>query len=455
MRDELALLLTALLWAAPLVVAAGCGNDDADDGFVSDDDDDDDSDGPVDSSWGVVEACDATQSGGFGDWYQSGNGILVHGDTPEDAQLAQQVFGWYSEYVDDFQIVAYEDLTDDDLQHNLFVIGHPASNPLLVEMNGSLPVYFEQDGFFFGGYRWDGAANGIALVHPSPFAAGAWVLLYVGNSRDGSYATFTVQTGARDFQALHSSWTLHLEGDLCRDGDVWGFYPPWADDYRAGWEAWVDSLETTEGEHHLFHYLPDSDAADDIAAIAEIQETAYGTILDQLEVSALDRKIDWYFYPDNATKGDVTGNDGNGHANAMNYEVHGVYNGQVQLVGAHEDVHIVAYHRVGDTSYALMGEGLAVMVDGVWWGQPLDDWAAQFLDAGDIPPLVELIDAFWDYDDTLTYPLAGHFAGFLRDGWGMDVVKELYVAGDLESAMTTELGMSAAEVDAAWRATID
>lgn len=340
------------------------------------------------------------------------------------------------------------------MQRNLFVIGYPDSNPLLTEMNGSLPVYFDEDGFFFGGYRWDAAANGITLIHPSPFADDAWVLLYAGNSLDGSLATFTVWSGARDYEAVHSGWTLHLEGDLCRDGDMWGFYHPWADDFRAGWEAWVASLETSEHEHHIFHYQAGSDAAGDIDLIANVQETAYGTILDQLEVSGLDRKIDGYLYPDNHTKGDVTGNDGNAHAVPMNYESHGVYNDQLQAIGAHEDVHIVAYHRIGDAGYALLGEGLAVMVDGGWWGESLDYWATQFHDAGQIPALVDLIDGFWDYDDTMTYPLAGHFAGFVRDEWGMDVFKELYTAGDLDAAFISELGLTTGEVEAAWLASI-
>lgn len=35
---------------------------------------------------------------------------------------------------------------EDDRERNLFVIGHLATNPLLEELNGLLPVYFEDGG---------------------------------------------------------------------------------------------------------------------------------------------------------------------------------------------------------------------------------------------------------------------------------------------------------------------
>ena len=445
--------------AALSLILAGCPTAPDDDDDWGDDDttegDDDTSNDPVDESWGVVDSCDVPASPGFGDWYQAGSGILVHGDTAEDEALAEQVFEWYADSIADFETRSYDELTDEEREENLFVIGSPDSNPLLLEMNGDLPVYFDDEGFIFGGYRWDGYANGIALIHPSPFADDAWILLYVGNSVDGSLSMFTVWTGARDYEVVRSGWTLHMEGDLCRDGEQWGFYEPWADDFRAAWEEWVAGLEQTDTENHRFYYAPGTEAADEITSISLYQESAYDSILDQLEVDGLDHPIDTYLYPDNDTKGDVTGNAGNAHAVPMNMEVHAVYGDGVYAIGAHEDVHVVAYHRIGEPSYTLMGEGLAVMIDGVWWSQPLDYWASQFLAQGEIPPLTQLMDDFWGFDDTTTYPLAGHFVDFLRDGWGVDTLKTLYVAESLDAAFAAELGLSTGEVEAAWLATIE
>ncbi len=459
-------LLLNIAWI--LLFVGGCAGDEDD--FLGDDDtsvpgddddatagDDDDSAGDerIDLDWGIVDSCDVPASGGFSDWYDADSGLLVYGTSAEDEALALQVYGWYAEYVTDFELRPYDELTEADRQRNLFVIGHLATNPLLEELNGSLPVYFEDEGFTFGGYRWDGAANGVSLVHPSPFADDAWLVLYVGNSVDGSYSMFTVWTGAYDYEAVRSGWTLQLEGNLCRDGEVWGFYEPWADDYRADWEAWIATAEQTASAHHVFYYQDGTMAAQDIDAIVEYQEAAYDDILVQLELDALDRPIDTYLYPNNETKGEISGNDGNAHAVPMNYEVHAVYGPDVISIGAHEDVHVLAYHHIGDTGYALMGEGLAVLVDYSWWGQSLDHWASTYLADGSIPPLSALIDDFWGYDDGITYPIAGHFAGFVCDRWGIDVLKQLYVAEDLEAAFVQELGLSLSELEAEWLGTIE
>ena len=208
--------------------------------------------------------------------------------------------------------------------------------------------------------------------------------------------------------------------------------------------------EQTETDHHIFLYLPDSEADQDMGTLGPWQEERYDDILTMLEVEALDEKIRTYLYPDNDTKGEVTGNSGNGHSNHLAFEVHEVYGGGVHAVGAHEDVHVVAWHRIGPANFALMGEGLAVMVDGSWWGETLEYWVAYYRDEGSLPALTELIDDFWGYDDLITYPVAGHFVDYLRTTYGIDAVKSLYVAEDLDFAFTTELGVSTSELEAGW-----
>lgn len=319
-------------------------------------------------------------------------------------------------------------------------------------MNGSLPVYFEDGAFLFGGYRYEEHGNGIALVHPSPFDPDRMVLVYAGNSFEGAYSTFTIWTGQYDYETTRGQGTLQQEGRLCRDGEVWGFYAEWDDDYRGAWDEWRAGLEDAESEHHVFTYEPDGAADADIDTILSFQDSEYAHILSTLEVDALDEPITWYLYEDNATKGEVTGDSGNGHANPLNLEVHAVYGPDVAAIGAHEDVHVIAWYRIGDTGFALLGEGMAVMVDGEWWGEPLENWASEYRD--ELPSLRSLADDFWDYDEGMTYPVSGHFVAFLLDGWGIDTLKSLYVAPDLATAFEDELGLTMEEVEAAWLATI-
>jgi hypothetical protein len=406
----------------------------------------------VDPDWGVVVSCEAPDRGGFDEFYDDGTAVLVYGT--HEAELASRIAAWYGDWVD-LDARAADELTDADRQENLLIVGSRSSNALLAELNGSLPVWFEDDAFVFGGQRYDEHGHGIALVHPSPFAKGRWITLYAGNSSDGAYSTFTVPTGGHDFATTRGGWTLLQEGELCRDGSLWGWYGPYVTtDAWPTWSGWIDSLDETATEHYRFRYPPGTLAAASIGAGSDVQENRYATALDALRVEALDEPITTYLYPDNETKGEVTGDPGNGHANAMNYETHVVFGEDVNAFGIHEDIHVIAWHRIGDTPYALLGEGLAVSVEGTWSGHALSYWASAWKNADALPSLAELEADFRGIDDSVSYPVAGHFVAWLTTTYGIDVVKALYVAPDLDAAFESELGLTHDEVETAWRASI-
>jgi len=434
-----------------LLALAGCTPDP---GHTGSPDDTGNPDTPIPDDYGVVEACDVSATGGFDAFYDGTPTLLVHGLDPREASYAAVIQSYYAGYIPGLELRAYDDLSEADRQLNLMIMGSPDSNPLLSELNGDLPVWFGADEFVFGGYRYDEPGHGITLIHPNPFAPDRWITLYAGNSFGGSYGTFSIPTGGQDYNTVRGRGTPQQQGDLCRDGEVWGFHAAWDDDQRADWEAWVDSLHSTTGDHHVFHYVPGGDAADEMSWLADWQDTRYRAILSTLDMDALDQPIQAYLYPDNATKGRVTGDAGNAHANYPNLEVHMVYGDGVHAVGAHEDVHVLSWHHWGDTNFALMGEGLAVMVDGEWWGEPLSDWMVSYRDDGSLPSLSALTNDFWGTSDTITYPVAGHFVDFLMGGWGVETVKTLYLAPDLEQAFEDELGMDAASLEEAWLATV-
>ncbi len=409
----------------------------------------------VDLDWGVAEDCATAASGGYDDFYSGGEALLVHGSSAGDLALAEEMRSWYGGFLDSFELREAGALSDADRQLDLFVLGTTSTNPLLEELNGSLPAWFEQDRFTFGGYRWSDPGHGITLIHPNPWAEGRYLTVYAGNTLDGAASTFTVQSGGWDFVAVRGGWTMQLQGDLCRDGDAWTFLDDRVlENRRDPWDEYNAGLLTMTTDHHVFLYEPGSAAEQDIEDLAPWQSGEYERALELLQVDALELPIRTYLYPDNATKGQVTGNSGNGHANPMNFEVHAVYSAALQAVGAHEDTHVIAWHRIGDTAWPLMGEGLAVWVNGPWWGEPLEHWMVEYRDSGELPSLQELIDSFWTISDGITYPVAGHFVGWLEGEYGIDVVKELYVAEDLDQAFADDLGMTVEQLEAVWLASV-
>ena len=93
-------------------------------------------------------------------------------------------------------------------------------------------------------------------------------------------------------------------------------------------------------------------------------------------------------------------------------------------------------------------------IEGLWWGEPLQDWVVQYRDESSLPTLRLLIDDFWAMGDAITYPVSGHFTGWLHDTYGLAVLKQLYVAPDIDAAFQAELGMSTQQVEAAWLASL-
>ncbi|MBA2320392.1 MAG: hypothetical protein H0V89_04480 [Deltaproteobacteria bacterium] len=406
----------------------------------------------TDEPWGVASTCSAEEPGGFDPFYADGTAFLVYGETPEDLALAEQVQIWYADFFDDLQLRRASELTVDDRAANLMILGMPATNALIGELDGTLAVRFDDVGFEFGGYRYDEPGHGIALVSPSPLAPESWVLLYAGNTLGGAFSVFTVFSGGFDYVTTRGRGTVQQEGDLCHD--EWTWFRRYGDDLRKPWDEWVGGLLTVETAHHLFFFEDGSDGDRDADWYPAWQEEEYDRALAMLEVAPLDFPIRTYLYTTRDLKEEMTGFAGNGHANDLNYEVHALYGEETYAVGAHEDVHVLASHRIGQASTTLMGEGLAVWVDGVWVGEPLASWATTFRDAGEIPPLQLLIDNFWGYDDLMTYALAGHFVGFLVDGWGIEATKRIYAAPDLEQALLDETGLALADVEAAWLGSI-
>ncbi|MCB9670164.1 MAG: hypothetical protein H6734_11875 [Alphaproteobacteria bacterium] len=404
--------------------------------------------------WGTGEGC-ATAAGdaSMATFWDADPKLVVYGEGEAERRLAESVLGWYGDD-GDLELVAASDLTEaQKASSDLFIVGGSDANPLLIELQGHLPVWFEPGRFTFGGYRWDAVGHGVGLVHPSPWAPGQHLLVFGGNTVHGAASLFSIPTGSLDHYVTRGSM-LQLEGRLCREDDaLWGYREPRATDLRADWDAFADGLLSQSTAMHVFHYRAGSRFSND-PSVADWQEDRLAEAIALLELEPPEHRIHWYLYEDNAEKADVTGDGGNGHANVSAFEVHAVHGPALSAMGAHEDVHVLQYEQLGRTSWAVLGEGMAVMTDGRWQGTPLRDWGAEHIAAGDLPALADLVDDFWGAGggSDLGYGASGSFNAFVRETWGIDALKAVYTTSDLHQAFVDELGRTTAELDADWRA---
>ncbi len=406
---------------------------------------------PTEPGWGVVRQCDAERAPtDVSDWNDGKKVLIVYGDTADDLALAHEV---YANHGYPYELRAASELSDEDRWEHLWILGTPSGNPVLAELNGGLPVWFDDHTFSFGDHVYDGYADGIALIHPSPFTAQRKVLVTAGNSAIAVWKAFwALADDDAEFWTVDGSFGRHQEGHLCHDGtDIWGFYPPWADDALLALDAWEAKSAESASAHHRYRFEAGSTVAAQIDALMAYQEAAYADVLEILDIPALDRPVQWYLYDDPSSKISAMGSKNSGDARPDNFEVHVTWD---LAMGPHEDTHVLADHQIGPASFAVVGEGLAVMT--TFFEHP--EHVRELLeDAGGeavVPPLSQLIDD-WDSYPEVNYRAAGLFVRFVYDTWGLEVLKSLYVAEDFGLAVEEELGLTLDEVELAWRATLE
>lgn len=175
---------------------------------------------------------------------------------------------------------------------------------------------------------------------------------------------------------------------------------------------------------HGVYYLSSEDDID-----IEWQETYYTWLFDRLGVEPPSPLI-YFKYRDREHMKAVTGRETNGFAEVGNLRFHSIW-----PIDNHECVHALLSATIG-LAPALFNEGAAVAHQtdpsgGIlvprWSGTPIDEIAAARKREGTIPPLSELLDNadFFQYPDTLTYPIAGSFVKYLIERDGYEPLKAL------------------------------
>ncbi len=223
--------------------------------------------------------------------------------------------------------------------------------------------------------------------------------------------------------------------------------------------VWFDDLiveavnpawhEKTRGQF-VYHWLGSTDYAEE--AITQNDED-YARIAAFLGIPP-SKTVHYYRYPDAASKLAYTGNAGNGHT--AGNAVHSLFR-----THAHELAHVLA--REWGSPNQLLSEGLAVHLSGAWQGKDIHLTARDLLAAGGVPLLSELLDdhRFGALGENTAYPVAAAFVEWIVATKGVPGLKAAYVsvkpdasAAEQKKVLEAALGMSLADADAAFRASM-
>jgi hypothetical protein len=216
---------------------------------------------------------------------------------------------------------------------------------------------------------------------------------------------------------------------------------------------------SSKTEHYIFHYLPNSYAQQELGHIMELQEHCYGSIINTLNLTGLHFPIEYFLYESPESVGecyskyhpDEPVEPCNGFAHQPN-QIHAVYNQNIQCIGYHEDVHIIAAHHLGYPSSHFIREGLAMYFDDLWWGLPNKLWLKLFITREEYPGLSNLFDneQFEELPSRITYPTSGAFTEFIIRRYGQSTFCELYRKMEclpIETSILSVLGVELQKLD--------
>lgn len=195
-------------------------------------------------------------------------------------------------------------------------------------------------------------------------------------------------------------------------------------------------------EHYDFCFSEKSLAQQDIERIAKTQENCFERITADLGVIP-DFKIQYLLADTPQDLGVLYGDNEpcNGFARLPD-KVYAVYNEEIKCIGMHEDAHIISYFIKKPLS-AFLCEGLAMYFDEQWQGRPNVEWVKEYIRNGRVYNIMRLIDnsAFYDLDESISYPLAGAFTKFLIEKLTMPCyLRQIYYNDDPVSALKNIFG---------------
>ena len=184
---------------------------------------------------------------------------------------------------------------------------------------------------------------------------------------------------------------------------------------------------TYESQHYIFHYQQESPAERDLHMICDCQEACFQKITAMLQVE-FPMKIHYWLCNTPEEVGHIYGDEDPCNAFAsIPDKIYAVYNENIHCIGPHEDAHLISY-RINRPNSAFVREGLAMYFDKKWWGKSNEEWVKAFQKESRLPEITGLFsnDVFFQFDDSVTYPIAGAFTGYLIDTFGLPCYLRFY-----------------------------
>ena len=160
-----------------------------------------------------------------------------------------------------------------------------------------------------------------------------------------------------------------------------------------------------------------------------IFEKEYPELLRFLGVKKYKEKLNLFMVDSRKDMGKLIGMETNGIASPKDNTVYSIFNANVKTYGKHEFCHVISINEWGMYKEVWLSEGLAVNSDDNWWGYDLHSLANYLYSKNKLIPIKEIIKNFHKYESLITYPECGSFVKYIKDKYGLALVKELWKDG--------------------------
>lgn len=225
----------------------------------------------------------------------------------------------------------------------------------------------------------------------------------------------------------------------------------------------IDPADVLTPQHESAHFIylhATGDAVDPV-----MQEQYHDWLVAELDIDP-DGKLEYRKYRDRAHMRAVTGRNTNGFAEPGTIRFHTIW-----PFDNHESVHTLVTLHLGHPP-ALFNEGIAVAHQALpvgddfllrWNGRHPDDIAAEQLRAGQLPALDQILESprFFDFGESLMYPVAGSFVHYLIAQHGLAPLKAYFgnsafnhSSAQTRAAFLAAYGISVDQAWAGWRASL-
>ena len=221
----------------------------------------------------------------------------------------------------------------------------------------------------------------------------------------------------------------------------------WIDDIeiekQAGNDPPYSDFVKLEKKGIALHYSEDDPRAGEAKQYLQRLVDQKAEICRRLELGWKE-PIDIFLYADDAAGRALTGRDLD-FADPSGRRVHQRWNSTI----GHEMVHVIAHNSLNHSQTGILGEGIAVWLDGRS-DAAHHRLAAELLGQGELPGVAGLLSDFGAQSNS--YPASGSFCGWFIAEHGLEAFKEVYPLTDPSARAKELVGKDFEEMEADWHA---